>query len=49
MPAVGADGETDAKTLGALDVAAAEGDSDALERLVDAVSDDVYRVALRML
>lgn len=43
MPAVAAD------ELSELAFAAAEGDNDALERLVAAVQDDVYRLALRML
>ncbi|HEX2048144.1 MAG TPA: RNA polymerase sigma factor [Acidimicrobiales bacterium] len=43
MPAVGVDG------LSELAVAAAQGDTEALESLVAAVADDVYRLALRML
>ncbi len=42
MPAVGVD------DLSELAFAAGEGDTDALERLVAAVTDDVYRLALRM-
>ena len=43
MPAVAGDG------LSELALTAAGGDADALERLVAAVQDDVYRLALRML
>ena len=47
MPAV--DAATGVDDLSELALAAAAGDTEALERLVAAVQDDVYRLALRML